>query len=211
VQRQPETAVPSQLSLPLPFCYPIWQYRGGASRGFCFPLMPGAKLHCPVDGCGKRSDHWKRLGHPLPLPDVLALLLNEELASDPANNRICHPCYMRHSTLARGERTDVGPPSPPPDPFLDLLGAAVSSSPPPSPLSSPSSPMLQFFSLSSPFSSPLSSSFSSPISHMDPESPLSFSTQSSSLPCSSYSLPPPSQPTAPRRSLSLALPSSFRL
>ena len=99
--------------------------------------MPTPNKQCPVDGCGVWSSRWGKRSHPLPSAGRFTLLLNAQVHVS-INNRICQPCWKRHSdhTISLDGRTRVLPPtssSP-----LDALLSAISPLPPsPIPLSSP--------------------------------------------------------------------------
>ena len=103
--------------------------------------MQGTKPpHCPVSGCGVRSDRWtgKKDGYPLPSLDAFTLLLSPNVTID-TNTRICKKCYNIHrrpNADLRG-RTRITP-LPPLNPLLGLLAAATSS--PAQPSAAPSSP-----------------------------------------------------------------------
>ena len=103
------------------------------------PCMPGAKLHCPVDGCAERSDRWGKRSHPLPTADSFTLQLNAQFDVS-SNNRICQPCWKRHSdhTISLDGRTRVVPPTS--SSALDTLLSAVISPLAPSPIPLPSPP-----------------------------------------------------------------------
>ena len=100
--------------------------------------MPGAKLHCPVDGCGERSDRWGNKSYPLPSLDVFTLQLSSAIDLS-INNRICQPCWERdkdHRMALKG-RTRV-PPIASPSPLDALLSAvSIPLAQPPVPLPSP--------------------------------------------------------------------------
>ena len=99
--------------------------------------MTAHNKQCPVDGCGVWSSRWGKRSHPLPPAGSFTLLLNAQVHVS-INNRICQPCWKRHSdhTISLDGRTRVVPPtssSP-----LDALLSAISPLPPsPIPLSSP--------------------------------------------------------------------------
>ena len=108
----------------------------GATRRL---IMPGAKAHCPVVGCGERSDRWGKKSYPLPSADIFTLQLASTVDLS-VNNRICQRCWERHRdhTMKLDGRIRVHPiPSPSP---LDALLSAVSIPLPqrPVPLPSPS-------------------------------------------------------------------------
>ena len=105
--------------------------------------MQGTKPpHCPVSGCGVRSDRWtgKKDGYSLPSLDTFTLLLSPSVTID-TNTRICEKCYNVHRrpNADLHGRTRITP-SPLPSHLLDLLAAATSAPAQPSILtSSPSS------------------------------------------------------------------------
>ena len=103
--------------------------------------MPGAKLHCPVDGCGERSDRWGNKSYPLPSLDVFTLQLSFAIDLS-INNRICQPCWERHRhhTMKLDGRIRVHPIASP-SPLDALLSAAISPLPS-APVSVPSPPSL---------------------------------------------------------------------
>ena len=88
--------------------------------------MPGAKLHCPVAGCGERSDRWGNKSYPLPSLDVFTLQLSFAIDLS-INNRICQPCWERHRhhTMKLDGRIRVHPIASP-SPLDALLSAAIS-------------------------------------------------------------------------------------
>ena len=98
--------------------------------------MTAHNKQCPVDGCGVWSSRWGKRSHPLPPAGSFTLLLSAQVHVS-INNRICQPCWKRHSdhTISLDGRTRVVPPtssSP-----LDALLSAISPLPPsPIPLSS---------------------------------------------------------------------------
>ena len=131
--------------------------------------MQGSKPpHCPVSGCGVRSDRWtgKKDGYSLPSLDTFTLLLSPSVTID-TNTRICEKCYNIHRrpNADLHGRTRITP-SPLPSHLLDLLAAATSapaqpsilasspssSTPPPPPLPPPQPPSPLPFSAPRPLS-----------------------------------------------------------
>ena len=100
-------------------------------------LMPPSQ--CPVLGCGRLSHRWGKRSHPLPTADSFTLQLNAQVDVS-SNNRICQPCWKRHSdhTTSLDGRTRVVPPTS--SSALDTLLSAVISPLAPSPIPLPSPP-----------------------------------------------------------------------
>jgi hypothetical protein len=127
---QQRTAPTSATSVPLLTLYP--------SSETCaltvVDCMPTPNKQCPVDGCGVWSSRWGKRSHPLPSAGSFTLLLNAQVNVS-INNRICQPCWKRHSdhTISLDGRTRVLPPTS--SSSLDALLSAIS----PIPLSSTAS------------------------------------------------------------------------